>query len=189
MFKSLLALFRTRLVQLNRIVVVGLAFIFFQSCSSSPDVKQHRYATLKKEWTYEYEFPTVWRAIEKALEKHKIVDRDPDEVSSVELKKLEERSLETDWIYSRSRDKFITFEVNGLPKKKYLQVRYRYEIEAERALGGTHVEVEMEEEIERLSDEGQSEGWESVEKVDSSRTNELLNRIKMAILADHKKSS
>jgi hypothetical protein len=161
-------------------VALGLGAL---SCSSSPAVKKVAYAELKSEKTFEHEFPAVWKAIEKTFDKYKVVERDPEEVEALEWKDLRERSLETDWIYGQSRDKYIEYKVNGLPKRKNLQTRVKFELEAKRTLGGTHVRVSIEEEIERLKLDGSSAGWDSVEQIDSSRTNEIIEKIGVAILS------
>ncbi|MGE4108241.1 MAG: hypothetical protein AB7F66_13585 [Bacteriovoracia bacterium] len=157
--------------------VVGTA------CSSAMKVQSQKYAKLRERWTFENDFPEVWAGIERALSKYKVVDRDPEEVNAVEMKKLAERRLSTDWIYSESRDKYVEFKVNNLPKKKYLQTRIKYEIRAARVLGGTDVVVETSEEIELLDKNGQATGWAGAEQVDTSRPNEMLEKIKLAILS------
>lgn len=163
----------------------GVILFFMSACSSGPDVRKQRYAELKSEQTFEYEFHEVWKAIEKATEKYKISDQDPEKgISPVELKQLTEGELETDWIIGKSRDKYIEYRVNGFPKKKYLQTRVKYEFEVRQVLGGTHVTVEMEEEVERLKQDGTSMGWSSIDsdKIDTSRTQEILQRIKLSLL-------
>lgn len=152
------------------------------ACASSPEVKSQAYAELKSDRVFEYELPAVWKGIESALRNHKVVDRDPEEVDSVEMKRISERSLETDWIYGQSRDKYHEYKVNGSPRKKYLQVRYRYKVEAKKHLGGTEVVVRADEEIEKLKDDGAPDGYEGVGKPDPTRGSDLLEKINLAIL-------
>jgi hypothetical protein len=161
------------------LIVCLIAF----SCASSPAVKQVSYAKMKSDKTFEHEFPAVWKGIEKTLEKYKIVDRDPEEVTSTEMISIRERDIETDWIYGQSRDKYIEYTVNGFPKKKALQTRLKYEVTAKRSLGGTDVFVRVDEEIERLNQDGTSDGWENVSNKDSSRANEIIEKIGLAILS------
>ncbi len=73
--------------------------------------------------------------------------------------------------------------MNGLPKKKLLQTRVKYEVIAKRTLAGTDVFVKAEEEIERLKLDGSSDGWDAVAKNDPSRANEIIEKIGMAILS------
>ncbi len=152
-------------------------------CSSSQKVGRQSYAELKTEQTFEESFEMVWSAVEVALKDHRVIERDPEEVDVNELKKLDERSLRTDWIYARSNDKFVTYKINDLPKKKYLQTRFRYKLEVERVMGGTLVRVLTDEEVETLDDKGEATGYDEVETIDSSRPNRLLKDIKNALLS------
>lgn len=165
------------------LTTLSLAAPALISCSSAQKVGRQEYAALKSDRTFEHEFPVVWAGIENALKNIKVVERDPAEVDPIEMKRISERELETDWIYSRSRDKFHEYKVNGFPKKQYLQIRYKYDIEAKRVMGGTHVTVKMTEEIERLKEDGSSAGFDETDQPDTSRTHELLEKIQLGILS------
>jgi hypothetical protein len=151
-------------------------------CASGPAVKQQAYARLRDQRTLEYDFPTTWKGIESAVAGFKVTDRDPDEVEPQELRNLRERKLETDWIYSRSTDKYQEYSANGFPRKVFLQTRFRYRIEARSVLGGTDVSVGVEEEVERLNPDGSSDGYASAEASDPTRANEMIERIRLSIL-------
>lgn len=152
-------------------------------CSSSPSVKQQGYAKLKNERTFENEFHVVWKGIEESFRKYKIVDRDPSDVDPTELRRLTQRTLDTDWIYGQSRDKYQEYQVNGTPRKVYLQTRIKYQVIAKRVMGGVNVAVKTEEEVEKLKNDGTPEGYSSVKEVDSSRANEVLDKIQQALLS------
>ncbi len=173
-------------MQFNKIAILVLfilALNLFPGCSSTPPVKQQNYGQLNHQRTYEYSFSEVWKGIEEALRNYKITDRNPSEVSSLEMKSLTERSLETDWIYTQSRDKYQEYTVNGSPRKIYLQTRYKYFVVSKNGLGGPTVTVKTEEEVERLNSDGTSAGFTQVSNQDPSRPNELLDKIKLAILS------
>lgn len=170
-----------RSLQLVFLAVIASSSI--SACSSRPPVKKQKYANLKDTRSFEYELPLVWKGIEAALRENRIVERDPKEVDTLEWNKLKERSLETDWIYSQSRDKYQEYQINGSPRKKYLQLRYKYEIEAKRIMGGTEVKVDMKEEIEQLNLDGTSAGYDSADEPDSSRPAEFLDRVNNSILS------
>jgi len=155
----------------------------FLGCSSGPEVKKQEYAQLRDNRVYEYEFPIVWKGIESAFRNFSVADRDPADVDAVELKRLSKRTLETDWIQTQSRDKYVEFKINDVPQKRYLWTRIKYKVIAESALGGTRVTVRTQEEVERLKDNGTPDGYEKVAEVDSSRPNEILEKIHMAILS------
>lgn len=164
-------------------LVLVLASIAPLSCSSLPSVKRQQYAQLNNVKVFEDEFPVVWKAIEEVFRKNKILSRDPENVTPLEMKKLDHRTLETDWIYGQSRDKYIQYSVNGFPRKIYLQTRFKYLVKAAQVIGGVSVKVETEEEIERLDKTGKSAGYTSAQEMDTSRANEVLDRIGTAIFS------
>ena len=123
-------------------LIARLGFLFALcgfglACSSSPAVKEQQYAKLKDSRTFEYEFPVVWRAIEGSFKNYKVTDREPKEVSELELRKLTRRKIETDWVYGESRDKYLEYKINDSPRKKYLQTRLRFTVVASSVMGGT----------------------------------------------------
>lgn len=160
-----------------------LTVLAASACSSAPPVKEQAYAKLGDTRTFEYDFPTTWRAIEAALSNFKVTSRDPEDVTPLDLKKLTRRKLDTDWLYGQSRDKYIEFKVNDLPRKQYLQTRVRYTVIASSVLGGTEVHVKTNEEIERLKPDGTSAGYEAEKDIDTSRPAEILDRISQALLS------
>lgn len=153
---------------------------------TSAEVRQQAYAKLGNERTFEESMPTVWKALESALEKYKIVDRDPEEVSILEMRKLTRRTLKTDWIYGRSRDKYQEYRVNNLPRTVYLQVRFRYEVTAKTVIGGVHLSVSIEEEIEKLNSDGTSLGYSSADQPDPMRAGEFLDGVQKALHSNNR---
>jgi len=153
------------------------------ACSSSPQIKQDKYAKLSDHRTFEYGMPYVWGGIENVFKGYAIKERDPDDVTEKELESLKERKLETDWSYTQSRDKYYEYKVNGSPRRKNLQMRIRYEIVAKAVLGGVDVSVKTTEELEKLKKDGTSDGYSKVSEVDSSRPAEILEKINLAILS------
>ncbi|MBL7717135.1 MAG: hypothetical protein JNL01_16850 [Bdellovibrionales bacterium] len=169
-------------------ILSGLSIVLISAalgagCSSGPEVKKQAYASSPNFRTFEYELPVVWKASLRALKDNKIVDREPEDDNPVELKKLTEASLETDWIYSQSRDKYHEYKVNGSPRRKALQVRLKYKLSLKTTMGGTEVKVGLKEELERLKEDGSSRGYDSVEDPDSGRAAEILDRIGAGILS------
>jgi hypothetical protein len=162
----------------------ALAVIFVLSaCASSPDVKKEQYAKLSNTRTLQYDFPTVWKGIEEAFRGYKILERDPNKVDDLEMKHIRKRTLETDWIYSQSRDKYQETKVNGVPQRVPLQVRLKYKVTATSRMAGTDVTVNSTEEIEKLDNYGTSEGYHSVEAVDTAREADMVEKINMAVLS------
>jgi hypothetical protein len=167
---------------MTRLLPVLICLTLF-GCATGMDVHKQQYAKLKDSRVYEYEFPAVWKGIESTFRNYSVVDRDPAEVDPVELKRLAKRTLETDWIQTQSRDKYVEFKVNDIPQKRYLWTRIKYKVIAESSLGGTQVTVRTQEEVERLNPNGTTAGYDKVNEIDSSRPNEILEKIQMAILS------
>jgi hypothetical protein len=175
---------REKLVQGSVFFVLLLTLASgLSACSSGLEVKEQAYAKLKDNRVYEYEFPVVWKAIESAFRNYKITDRDPADADPVALRKMRKRTLETDWVQTQSHDKYVEFKVNDIPQKRYLWTRVKFKVIAERALGGTQVTIRTQEQVEHLNADGSSAGYESVDEIDSSRPNEMLDRIQNAILS------
>lgn len=160
-----------------------LPLLALTACSSGPPVQEQAYAKLRDARTFEYDFPTTWKAIEAAFSNYKVTNRDPADVGVLDMKKLTRRRLDTDWIYGQSRDKYIEYKVNDLPRKQYLQTRVRYALTASSVLGGTEVRVKTDEEIERLKPDNTTAGFDKAADVDTSRPAEMLDRINQALLS------
>jgi hypothetical protein len=168
---------------LHRAALAALLLALAPACSSTPPVKAEAYAKLQNHRTFEAEFPAVWKAIEEVFRNFKVTDRDPSEVTPLEMKKLDHRTLKTEWSYGKSRDKYQEYKVNGFPRKVFLQERVRYRVDARKVMGGVEVRVDTEEEIERLKADGSSDGFSQADTADTSRADEILNKIGGQILA------
>lgn len=166
----------------NTGILVFLCIGGFAACSSARPIRTQAYARLSDHKVFEYEFPVVWKAIEAATRGFKIVERQPDEVDPVELRKLTRRKLVTDWVYSQSREKYVEYSVNDSPRKQYLQTRVKYTITAQSQIGGTQVEVRLDEEVERLKADGTPEGYESMPS-ETSRAQEMVEKVGNSILS------
>lgn len=154
-----------------RFLLASLSILFLApACSSTLPVKQEAYAKLTDRRVFEYEFREVWKALESAMSAYSIRSKDADD-----------GKLETDWIYGRSRDKYVSYTVNGLPRRQLLQTRVRYELTASKVMGGTVVIVGLAEEIEELRPDGSSAGWTEAKAPDTSRQKEILDKIQQAI--------
>ena len=153
------------------------------ACSHSMPIQRQKYATQRMEKVFEGEFPAVWKAVEAALRNYTITERDPAEADEVALRRLTRRSLQTGWIYSQSRDKYVEYRVNDVPYRKPLQVRTRYRLVAQRSLGGVTISLAPEEEIENLRPDGTQSGYSGVDQVDTSRAAELLEKIHLKFLS------
>lgn len=162
---------------------IAVLFALSGCASSGPVVQQEQYAHLSNTRTLQYDFPTVWNGIEEAFRGYKIVSRNPNKVDTLDMKHLTKRTLETDWIYSQSRDKYQEATVNGVPQRVPLQMRLKYKVTATRRMTGTQVTVNSTEEIEKLDNYGTSAGYHGVDRVDTARESEMVEKINMAVLS------
>ena len=153
------------------ILGILLASATITACSSGPAVKQQKYARLQNSKDFENDYDTVWKAIVAATEDYKIVEKDQ-----------ESGHLTTDWVYMTSSEKYYEYTVNGLPRKKYLQTRSKFQIIAQRKLGSVNVTVAPVEQVEKVKSDGTFDDWMDADRIDSSRANEVLNKVEMAIL-------
>ncbi|MEW6055409.1 MAG: hypothetical protein AB1540_02250, partial [Bdellovibrionota bacterium] len=76
-------------------------------------------------------------------------------------------------------------KVDGFPRKKYLQTRYKFMISLNKQIGSVKVTVDTDEEIEKFKSDGSFDGWTSASEADSSRANEMLRNIELKILSRH----
>jgi|GEM_PF-704447 len=167
-------------------MLVAVAVLFsglVGGCSHSPQFSKKAYAENRTSRQFEYEMQDVWKALEKVVEKKKVLERDPNKVDAGDWGQLRERSMELDWSYGQSRDKYKSYVVNSIPKQQPLGVRVKYSLVVKKAFGGATVDVVTQEEIEDLDEYGVSKGYFPTDQVDSSRAAEILDQIANALLA------
>lgn len=155
-------------------VLLLLTTTLSMSACSSGSYKTQNYARLSNAKDFEEEFPVVWKAALAALADYKINEQDE-----------EDGVIETDWVYSTSNEKYIEYRVNGLPRKKYLQNRYKLNITLEKLIEAVKVTVDPKEEVENLKSDGTSDGWKTASDIDTSRASEMIKNIELKILSRH----
>ncbi len=153
-------------------LIIGVGALVMLSACSGQSVKKQEYAQLKNSRDFEFEYPRVWRGVVDALGDYKLEDKDQDKGYA-----------KTDWIYSTSNDKYVEYQVNGFPRKRYLQTRYKMEVDVAKQVGGVKVTVKPEEEIENLKSDGSFDSWKAVSDFDTGRANELIRNIENKILS------
>lgn len=169
----------TRFVAVSSLALVALA----SGCASGPTVGTQDYARMSTSKTLEYDMNTVWKATEEMLRKYKVKDREPEQANPVEIRKLTEATWETDWVYSQSATKFVEYKVNDFPRKKYLQQRVRYKIQARTVIGGVEVAIATDEEVQRLKADGTPDGYSEEGEPDSSLPHKMLQKIEQGVHA------
>lgn len=157
---------------MKQFALITLAAVLLVSgCSSSgPKTKSQQYAALSTTKEFEEEYAIVWKAVLKALEGMKIEEK--DEADGV---------VETDWVVTTSTEKYFEYTVNGFPRKKFVQARYRYKVFVTKQLGSVKVSVDLNEEVENVKKDGSFDSWSEPEKKDTSRANEMIGKIENAI--------
>lgn len=142
-------------------------------CSSAPGTyKTQAYAKLATSKTFEEGYSVVWQAVKTAMNQYKILQAS-----------AENGLLVTDWIYSTSKTRYLEYRVNGFPRKKFLQTRFKFDIVARRQMGGVYVEVKTTEENETLKPDGSFDRWRKADEVDTSRAHQILKSIERKILS------
>jgi hypothetical protein len=85
------------------------------------------------------------------------------------------------WVYGVSKDKYVEFNFNGVPKRKLLNVRRRTEVNVTPSLAGSQVVFDVEEELEVVDlKTGQPKGWKSV-KVDAEYYDTLTRKLRESL--------
>jgi hypothetical protein len=73
-------------------------------------------------------------------------------------------SVETGWVYSISKDKFVEFKFNNTPRRKPLRIRRKYVFTVTPSLSGSQVQMNVEEEVLKIDlKTGEEKEWSSVE--------------------------
>lgn len=150
-------------------IAVCVSTLVISGCATS-EYRKQAYAEQQTSRTMEYEFARVWRGMKDALTEFRIEE-------SNESKGV----MTTDWAYSTSQDKYVEIVVNQQPRRKYLQTRFKFEVSARKQPIGVLVDVKMNEEIERLKDDGSFQSWDHVPEPDTARAHELLQNIERRI--------
>lgn len=153
-----------------RNIILPLFLLLGAGCSSSPAYKAQPLGERATSRVLEYDYPVVWKGIRDALAEFRIEEANE-----------QDGHIQTDWAYSTSGQKFIEVQVNGFPRRKYLQTRYRYRITAKKQIIGVLVNVDMEEEVENLGGDGSFKGWDGADEPDSGRAHEMLRLIEQKI--------
>lgn len=151
-------------------LILGTLSLALFACSTG--YKTQEYAKLPNSKVFEEEYETVWKGIVLAFEEYKLEEQDKDA-----------GRLKTDWIYSTSNEKYIEYQVNGFPRKRYLQTRYKLNLSAEKHLGGVRVAITPEEEVEALKSDGTFDSWKEVSEFDTIRANDALRNVELKILS------
>jgi site-specific DNA-methyltransferase (adenine-specific) len=136
---------------MKKIIAVVLALSIFPACSSSPPkpkyMEEKNQAKFAKTRDLSAAPDQAIRAARAVLDQ---LTRDSNPQAS-EPVKADGNTIYTGWVYSRaSRDKYVRYDYNGAPQRKDLAVRRIYGYTVEKALSGSKVALNIEEEIQMV---------------------------------------
>ena len=140
---------------------MAFSLSFFAACSHAPSQgtvrEEKNQANFAKEHSFSSAPEQVMRAAKMVLEK---LSRASSSSSKEKLKE-EGNSIFTSWLeIPASRDKYVEFLQNGLPKRKPLQLRRIYGYQLSPSLSGTDVIFHVEEEVQQIDlKTGAHQGW------------------------------
>lgn len=156
-----------------------LLVLVMSSCATAKHPKeivqeQPKFANSR---SFEEEPKFVKAAAQKVLE-DMIQASDPPTNAAV---KIEGDTLRSGWVYGVSKDKYVSYDFNGAPRRKALKVRRNFIFTVTPSLAGSNVVVSADEELEKIDlKSGESKGWRSA-AVDNSVYDEMLRRLKEKI--------
>lgn len=89
----------------------------------------------------------------------------------------ENNTLKTGWIYATSKDKYLVYKFNGMPKRIPLKVRRQINLELSPSIAGSLAKIFIKEEIENLDKTtGQFKSWDGV-KTDNAAYQDILSQL------------
>lgn len=149
------------LLDMKKILLLSLALA---ACASSPD--QGKYREEKNAPKFGNTRSYVETPEEIMLSATAVLDelsRESEPAASGALKTTSE-SVQTGWVYSVSKDKYVEFKFNGTPRRKPLRIRRKYAYTVTPSLSGSQVQMNVEEEVMQIDlKTGVEKGWSGVE--------------------------
>ena len=148
---------------MKKLFVLLLASFSF-ACASNPHNAEYKEETNAPKFgnSRSYVEPphTVLLAARAVLDQL-IRDSDPPTSGSVKGK---DETLETGWVYSVSKNRYVEFQMNGKPARKPLRIRRSYSYTVTPSLAGSQVVFGAREEVLKIDfSTGKEQGWSSVE--------------------------
>lgn len=141
------------------------------ACGTAPVEKEKKLPQFISGDFVEGSYDVVWKALETAMQDYPIVESDPSE-----------GYLETGWIGGRSKTHYAPYKGRyESPKRLPLSSRFRFFVDLEKKVGGVQINIESEEQIQLLDNEGKSTGrWKQIEP-DTRHHKELIAAIREAL--------
>lgn len=166
-------------------LILFVLTIALSACSTS-STQKGKYGEEKNAAKYTSTYDFV-ESPEKVLRSAKTVlenwTRESDPPTSRAIKE-DDTSMETGWIYGQSKDKFVEYKHNNIPRRKTLAVRRKYKYTAVPSLSGSQISLSVEEELEQVDlKSGERTGWKSVDP-DPKTYDRMLQKLRTQVRAD-----
>lgn len=92
--------------------------------------------------------------------------------------KSSSESVETGWVYSTAKNRYVEYTIAKVPKRKPLRIRRKYSYAVTPSLAGSQVLLNVEEEVMKIDlKTGEEKGWSS-EETDPEAYDLLTKRLK-----------
>jgi len=141
-----------------------LALAFLAACASDPN--KGKYGTEKNIPKFGDSRSYVESPEDVMLAARAVLDelsRESDPPASGSIRS-DEDSVQTGWVYSTSKDKFVEFKFNNTPRRKPLRIRRKYVFTVTPSLSGSQVQMNIEEEVLKIDlKTGEEKGWSGAE--------------------------
>jgi hypothetical protein len=139
-----------------------LLLLAIASCASNPNnaayKEEKNVANFENAKSFNESPETILRAARVVLDE---LQQQSDPAVGKSLKSDSE-SIQTGWVYSTSKNKYVEFTMNGKPKRKPMRVRRKYGYTAMPSLAGSQVVFQVEEEVMKVNFKtGEETGWSS----------------------------
>lgn len=177
------------MARLHGFLSIVLGITTLSACASwrysqALKIQQQAYSSLPRERVIEASYPRVWKAVEEVFRKYAVLERDPEEVvSPKDWKMLKRRTLDTDWIFTKSDEWYSSYMVNHSPRREYLQSKVKVRVITEPAPGGVRVRVETDEEVQPINEMGQPLEFKASPSTSHRLAGQFLERVAQQVLS------
>lgn len=150
---------------MKNISLLSLSLFLFASCASNPHEASYKeeknVANFENARSFAEKPEEILRAARAVLDEWQ---QESDPPVNTKNLRSDDESVQTGWVYSTAKSKYVEFKMNGKPKRRPLKVRRKYGYTATPSLAGSQVVFMVEEEVQKIDFEtGKEKGWSSEE--------------------------
>lgn len=171
---------------MTKIILPLLVFpLIFIACSTQKPAKmktETNHPKFANSRSFENSPEDLREAAKRALQE--LIDRSEPATNATVKEDKDKNQISTGWVYGKSKDKYVEYNFNGVPKRKILNVRRKYTYSISPSLAGAEVNVSTEEEIEKVDlKTGETKGWSKMEP-DIATYDDLISRLRQKVRAN-----